>query len=106
MEDTDSNQNERHVVRADPEIADLIPEFLEMRQEDVKTILEALEKNDFKTIYILAHSMKGSGGGYGFDRISVIGNFLEDAAENKDPEECLRVVNVLANYLANVKVIY
>ena len=32
---------------------------------------------------LLGHSMKGSGEGYGFDTISEIGRFLEEAAKKK-----------------------
>lgn len=106
MADENFTPDGKHIVRADPEIADLIPDFLEMRQEDVKAIFKALEKNDFKTISILGHSMKGSGGGYGFNRISAIGDFLEAAADKKDPEQCANVANLLSDYLANVEVVY
>ena len=72
------------VIHADPEIADLIPKFLDNRQKDINLIESALEKNDFDAIRMLGHSMKGAGGGYGFDGVTEIGKNLEEAAKEAD----------------------
>ena len=77
-------QGERIIVHADPEIADLIPGFLENRSKDIKAMSEALTQGDFETIRVLGHSMKGAGGSYGFDPITGIGKSLEQAAKDKE----------------------
>ena len=69
------------VVHADPEIADLIPKFLENRLKDIDAIRDALDRGDFDTIRTLGHSMKGAGGGFGFPGITDIGKTLEDSAK-------------------------
>jgi len=74
-------------VRIDPDLADLIPDFLEGRRQDVAAILKSLEQNDTETIRILGHNMKGCGGGYGFDAITDLGRSLEQAAKTGDVEE-------------------
>jgi signal transduction histidine kinase len=94
------------VVHADPEIADLIPKFLENRQKDIDSIRAALEKMDFDTIRVLGHSMKGAGGGYGFPGVTEIGRHLEDAAKIKDTEVILKGIEDLTNYLNSVEVVY
>ena len=43
------NQTEKLIIHADPEIADLIPKFLDNRQKDIVMIESALETNDFET---------------------------------------------------------
>ena len=48
------------VIHADPEIADLIPKFLDNRQKDIAAIESALQQSDFETIRMLGHSMKGA----------------------------------------------
>jgi DNA-binding NarL/FixJ family response regulator len=58
------------VVKIDRDLEDLIPGYLEKRLADVTSIREAAGKNDFEMIRVLGHTMKGSGGGYGFDRIT------------------------------------
>jgi len=93
-------------VRIDPDLADLIPGFLEGRRRDVTAILEALEKNDSETIRILGHDMKGAGGGYGFDAITDLGRSIEEAAKNGDGEEIKRKTAELSVYLDSLDVIY
>jgi HPt (histidine-containing phosphotransfer) domain-containing protein len=99
-------QEEKIIVHVDPEIADLIPGFLENRRKDIKAMAEALKQGDFETIRVLGHSMKGAGGSYGFDGVTDIGKALEDAAKSTNAEEIRRSVGELAAYLARVEVIY
>lgn len=50
--------------------------------------------------------MKGSGGGYGFMEISVIGAAIELAAKEKAPDKILNHLDELKSYLKNVSVVY
>ena len=94
------------VVHVDPEIADLVPGFLENRRKDTNTIGEALTRGDFETVRILGHSMKGAGGSYGFDAITDIGRRLEQAALAKNANEIKSVTAELSAYLDDVAVVY
>ena len=105
-QNTDAEPDEKIVVNVDSDIEDLIPGFLENRQEDVKSIYDALEKEDYETIRILGHSMKGAGGGYGFDEITDIGRLIEESAEGKNQEEIKKWVINLTNYLDRVEIVY
>lgn len=100
------NMEEKIVVRVDSEIADIVPAFLENRNKDVKTILGALVNEDYETIRILGHSMKGSGSGYGFDAISSLGRSLEQEAMNMDAGRIRRLAEEISAYLGRVEVIY
>src|SRR4030042_2427900 len=95
-------QEGKIIVHVDPDIADLIPGFLENRRKDIKTIAEALTQGDFETIQILGHSMKGAGGSYGFDAITDIGKSLEQAAMAKDSGGIKQMVQELSAYLDRV----
>jgi HPt (histidine-containing phosphotransfer) domain-containing protein len=99
-------QEGKIIIHVDPDIADLIPGFLENRHKDIKTIGEAVTQGDFETIRVLGHSMKGAGGSYGFDAITDIGGSLEQAAKGKDAEAIQRSVQELALYLDHVEVVY
>ncbi len=92
-------------IRVDPELASLIPGFLENRRKDVSSLLEAVKRGDFETARILGHSMKGSGGGYGFDGITDIGGEIEEAAKHSDPVAIHTHVEALSLYLARVEVV-
>jgi HPt (histidine-containing phosphotransfer) domain-containing protein len=97
---------EKIVIHADPEIADLIPRFLENRHKDIDSIRACLNQGDFEAIRMLGHSMKGAGGGYGFQGISEIGKQIEDAAKQNSNELVQEGLNQLNRYLARVEVIY
>jgi histidine phosphotransfer protein HptB len=93
-------------VQLDPDIQDLVPGFLENRRKDVQTIRGALAKADFASIIVLGHTMKGDGGGYGFDTITEIGAFIETAAKQKSAERVQQGVERLAEFLERVQVVY
>jgi HPt (histidine-containing phosphotransfer) domain-containing protein len=99
-------QEDKIIVHVDPEIADLIPGFLENRRKDTQTMGDALTQGDFETIRILGHSMKGAGGSYGFDAITDIGKSLEQAAKDKDTERIERSLQELSVYLDRLEVVY
>ena len=105
-QDSDGSKDGKILVRADPDLADLIPGFLENRRKDVTAMLAALETGDFETVRILGHSMKGAGGGYGFDAITEIGSALEQAAKRADAEASRKWAGELSRYLDQVEVIY
>src|SRR4051812_33106002 len=66
------------------ELRHLIPGFLERREKDVTELMQMLEKNDFGGIQDIAHKLKGSGTGYGFQLITDIGHEMELAAQEND----------------------
>ncbi len=101
-----AESNEKIIVRVDAELAEIVPRFLENRRKDVQSILKGLVEGDYEAIRVLGHSMKGSGGGFGFDAISEIGQSLEQAARNQDSEEIRKWVNELSTYLERVEVVY
>jgi len=94
------------VVYVDADLEELTPEFLNNRQKDISDIERLVEVQAFPEIERLGHSMKGSGGGYGFEEVSRIGNAIEKAAKHGDKDALLRLNNELAKYLSAVKVVY
>jgi len=99
-------QEEKIIVHVDPDIADLVPGFLENRHKDIKTMGEAVTQGDFEAIRVLGHSMKGAGGSYGFDAITDMGKALEQAAMAKDSDGIKKSVQELSAYLDRVEVVY
>src|SRR3989338_1497282 len=98
--------SEKIIIYADPEISELIPTFLENRRQDTQDIAQALARNDYEKIRTLGHSMKGSGGGYGFCEISEIGAGLENAAKSTAVREIGMWLKRLSDYLERVEVVY
>ena len=102
----DAKQGEKTVVQVDAELEGIVPVFLENRYGDIKAMSVALEQSDYETIRILGHTMKGAGGGYGFNAITDMGQSLEQSAMNKDSEEIRKLVGKLSTYLEHVEVVY
>lgn len=100
------DQSEKIVVYVDEDIEDLVPGFLENRQNDVTAMSDAVSSGDFDTVRVLGHSMKGSGGGYGFDGITDIGMSLEESAKEENEEAIRNWIAELSSYLERVEVIY
>ncbi len=98
-------EGEKIVVKVDPEIADLIPGFLNNRKKDIKDLESYLEAGNFEQIERLGHGMKGSGAGYGFDRISEIGKSIEIAGKGKDIGGIKKGIENLKDYLDRVEIV-
>ena len=101
----DAEQQGDIVVYVDPDLADLIPGYLENRRRDVQEIERLLLEDDLQEILRLGHSMKGSGGGYGFEGITLIGGEIEEAARRGDKDAVSTLKERLAGYLSRVKVV-
>jgi HPt (histidine-containing phosphotransfer) domain-containing protein len=94
------------IVKVDEDIEDLIPEYLDMTKEDVASLKAALESGDYEALRIKGHTLKGSGGGYGFDEISVIGGKIEEYAKTKAHAEIVKLTAELESYLDRVEVVF
>lgn len=101
-----SMEQDAVVVYVDPDLEDLIPGFFQNRQKDIQRLSEALEQGDYETISGIGHSMKGAGGGYGFDRVTDLGAVIEEAAKAQDKERIREAVGELAEYMSRVEVVY
>jgi|AntAceMinimDraft_14_1070370.scaffolds.fasta_scaffold106565_2 HPt (histidine-containing phosphotransfer) domain-containing protein len=94
------------VIHADIDLEDLIPGFLENRRKDIVEIENLLASDDYETIQRLGHSMKGAGGGYGFDEITNIGMHIEQASKEKNAGEIRIQMETLSRYLDCIEVVY
>jgi len=93
-------------VQIDQDLEGIIPGFLENRRRDVQTLETALQENNLAEIRTIGHRMKGDGGGYGFDAISIMGEALEQAAAREDRDAIRRQTAELIDFLARVTVVY
>ena len=100
------SSGERIVVRVDIDIEDLIPGYLEMTRADVKSLQAALDAGEYETVGRIGHSLKGSGGGYGFDAISEIGRKIEQLSKSRAHGDLALLAGELGLYLDRVKVVF
>jgi HPt (histidine-containing phosphotransfer) domain-containing protein len=102
----DNVTGNRILVEIDQELRPVVPEYLEKRLRDCAEIERLLTSGGIEYIQIMGHRMKGSGGSFGFDEISAIGEALERAAQSTDREGVRSAVGRLEEYLKHVSVAY
>jgi HPt (histidine-containing phosphotransfer) domain-containing protein len=95
----------RPVALVDRDLADLVPGFLERRGEDLRALRSALARQEFVELAALAHTLKGTCGGYGFHGLTELSGLLEAAARAADGGRSRALVEAFANYLEQVEVV-
>lgn len=98
--ETDGSDSAAVLVEAD--IADLVEEFLADWRSHVLDMEALLGADDFTELYRLGHNLKGSGAGYGFPKLSRMGEVIERAAAQKLPGELQASIDELGTYLSRV----
>lgn len=102
----DNAAGEKILIEIDQDLMPVVPGYLDGRRRDCAEIERLLASGNMESIKSLAHRIKGSGGSFGFDEISEIGEALELAAQAADAEGIRAAVDRLETYLARVSVVY
>ena len=84
----------------------LIPRYLDRRHKEVGTFRTQLAAGEFEALRIGGHSLKGSGGGYGFPLLTTIGATIEIAAKAKEAAKIEAALTEYADYIQRVEVVY
>jgi HPt (histidine-containing phosphotransfer) domain-containing protein len=82
---------------------DLVPSYLDKRRAEIAKYRQALIEEDFETIRMLGHKLKGTGAGYGFEELTSLGGQIEKAATSRDAARVRMGVDALASYVENVE---
>ena len=98
--------NDTYKVTVSKDLEDLIPVFMSNRHKEVQTLGAALSAGDFEQLRQLGHRMKGVGNSYGFERISLFGKRVEEAAAGRDKAAVEACIAEYRDYLAKLQVAY
>lgn len=93
-------------IEIDKDLKPIIPQFISNRENDIKEVKNYLKEDNYEEIEVIGHSMKGSGGGYGFEEITKIGEMIEKAAKDGKEGEITRQIKKLNTYLEEVEIVY
>jgi signal transduction histidine kinase/DNA-binding response OmpR family regulator len=93
----------RNVVTIDAGLKEIIPWYLETRRTDLHASTTALAAGDYDRVRTLGHNLRGTGAGYGFPKLSEIGEAIESAAQKADAAAIETHLRELANYLDEVE---
>ncbi|XXJ20132.1 Hpt domain-containing protein [Desulfovibrio caledoniensis] len=92
------------VERIPSDLEELLDRFFDVSRQDLEQMRNALHAGDFDTLVRLGHTARGTGSGYGFKGMGMIGHEIELAAKQRDPEALERHMDTLAHYLDTVRV--
>lgn len=98
--------SEKIRVEVMKDLEPLIPRYLERRFKEVETFRAQLGAGDFEALRVGGHSLKGSGGGYGFAPLTAIGATIETAAKAKDAAAIETALVQYADYIQRVDVVF
>jgi two-component system sensor histidine kinase/response regulator len=98
--------HDRIEIRIPGRLQDILPSYLERRRADVAALTEALERSDYESARTIGHRMKGSGSGYGLDRLTEIGAAIEGAAVENNSEQLAEQRRRLLDFLDTASIIY
>ncbi len=98
--------SERILVNADPEFADLIPQFLANARREAQSMGLAVGTGDFRSIAASSHKLTGAGASFGFSPLSEESRRIELAAKACDAAAVARHLEALRVYLERVSVVY
>ncbi len=96
----------QHCALVERSIHDLVPAFLNNRKREVETLRRALVMSDFDLVRQVGHRMRGVGGSYGFDFVTLLGRRLEHCSAVRDTVLLGELVEEYAEYLASVRIEY
>jgi hypothetical protein len=99
-----AQENEVLIIQSD--LQPLIPQYLENIKHNLKEILDAIHVGELNNAAVLGHRMKGSGSGYGIQKITELGALIEQEAKNQNPKNIQKYAEELLAYLNRVEVKY
>jgi HPt (histidine-containing phosphotransfer) domain-containing protein len=98
--------SEAIIVAVAKDLEDLVPTFMKNRGKELDTLRNALAGGDFEQLRQIGHRMKGVGNSYGFEKVSQLGQHIEERAKAADGPALGASIDEYAGYLARVQVVY
>jgi histidine phosphotransfer protein HptB len=92
------------IAEVSKDLEPLIPRYIERRHKEIEIFRGHLAARNFEALRIGGHSLKGSGGGYGFPDLTRIGGIIETASKAGDVESIQNALTEYADYMQRVEV--
>jgi HPt (histidine-containing phosphotransfer) domain-containing protein len=98
--------SDKITVQIMKDLEPLIPRYVERRHKEIEDFRAKLASGDFEGLRLGAHSLKGSGGGYGFAQLTTIGAAIEIAAKARDAAAIEPLLAQYADFMRRVEITY
>ena len=97
---------ERYEVSVAKELADLIPDFLRRRREEIAALRQAFAESNVEQLRFVGHRMRSIGSSYGFHCITALGRQIEAATKAGTIAVIAALVEKYESYLSNITVTF
>jgi signal transduction histidine kinase/CheY-like chemotaxis protein len=87
----------------DPSVNHLAPRYLKNVEKDLKALGAAEIAEDYPTLQRIGHNLNGTGGSFGFPRITELGAAIERAAKEREMDGIHGPILELTKYLEQVQ---
>jgi HPt (histidine-containing phosphotransfer) domain-containing protein len=94
----------KKIIKVDAELRELMPAYLRGRHEDLASIHALLEAGDFDALWGIAHKLRGSGGGFGLDFLTALGERMEVSAKAADKAALTAQAAELKDFLETLEI--
>jgi len=102
----DGSMAGKNIIKVDPDLKDLVPVYLENTREHLAAMPQLLKEGRFDDLWAVGHKLHGSGGGYGLDFLTGLGERLEAAAKKRDKPAIEAQIKELADFLDSLIIEY
>ena len=96
----------KYRVSVDKDLQDIVPGYLEKRRLELSVFFAFHSAGDLESLRKGVHKLAGSGGGYGFSRLSELGKELEALCLAGDAKGIAARLFELKDYIENIEVVY
>jgi HPt (histidine-containing phosphotransfer) domain-containing protein len=86
-----------------PTVSSLTPRYLKNVEKEVQELRRAEAAEDYATIQRIGHNLHGTGGSFGFPRITEFGAAMEQAAKDKEMGRVRESLSQLENYVQQLQ---
>ncbi len=96
----------KKIIKVDADLAELVPVYLASRREELARVSALLEAGDFDELWGIGHKLHGSGGGFGLDFLTELGERMEKSAKAADKAALAALAAELKDFLDTVEIEY
>ncbi len=87
----------------EPSIAGLAPRYLKNVEKELSKLQAAQAGEEYPSLQRIGHNLNGTGGSFGFPRITELGARIEQAAKDRTIDVIRPAIDELASYVAQVQ---
>jgi hypothetical protein len=92
-------------IEVEPGLKELVPGFLANRRKDIEVIGRALHSGNLEAIRVVGHNIRCFSRVYGFERLTALGEEIQQAAVECSTLRIAHAQTQLADYLSRIEII-